>query len=424
MKDKITKNSRQGISWLINQPTDVKMSLLTQHLELCKMIINEMIEDNVVGYAGERYSHEKPKDSRYSRWGSNPGGVRIGDEKVHIEVPRLIDNNNGETFSPGIYEKIKKNRAGEERIMAGMLHGLSTRNYKDVIDISGEAFGMSRSAISQRFIEHTTQALERFRSRQFEAHNFMGLLIDGINIGGEMMLIAMGITDKGQKIVLDFVQSATEHHGPIKTMLRQLIERGFKVEDGLICVIDGSKGIRKAIKDVFGEKAFIQRCTWHKRENVLNYLSEKHQEWFKTRYHEALSSTSYETALSALKKLIKELTPINVQAATSLAEGLEELLTLHRLAYLTKDPSLVKYLSKSLSTTNCIENLNSNLRRTFGRVSHWTNSDQRQRWMAAALLEIEPRLNKIKHAKKINKLKEAFYLSLHPKSKKRSLNFN
>jgi putative transposase len=424
MKDKTTKNSRHGITWLIEQPTDVKMGLLTHHLSVCQLLINQILEESVIGYAGERYTHEKPRDGRYSRWGSNPGSVHIGEEKLAIEVPRLIDHQKEETFSPEVYRKLKKNNAGEERIMAGMLKGLSTRNYKEVIDVAGEAFGMSKSNISQQFIERTTQALEQYRSRRFDTHNFIGLLIDGLNVGGEMMLVAMGITDKGEKIVLDFVQSATEHHGPIKNMLLHLKERRFKAEDGLLCVIDGSKGIRKAIKEVFGEKAFIQRCTWHKRTNVLSYLSDKHQEWFKEKYHDALSSTNYETALMGIKELVKELRPINIQAAQSLEEGMEELLTLHRLAYTIKEPQLVKYLSKSLSTTNCIENLNSCLRRTFGRVSHWMNSDQRQRWMAAALLDIEPNLNKIKHAKKLNNLKEAFYLSLHPKSKKRPLNFN
>src|SRR5271169_6766632 len=99
MKDKITKISRQGISWLIDQPTDIKMSLLNQHLSICQLIINEMLEESVIGYAGERYTHEKPRNGRYSRWGSNPGSVRIGDEELSVEVPRLIDHQREETFS-------------------------------------------------------------------------------------------------------------------------------------------------------------------------------------------------------------------------------------------------------------------------------------------------------------------------------------
>jgi Transposase, Mutator family. len=48
----------------------------------------------------------------------------------------------------------------------------------------------------------------------------------------------------------------------------------MQYHEGLLFVIDGSKGLKKAIEEQFGEKAIIQRCTWHKRENVLSYLAE------------------------------------------------------------------------------------------------------------------------------------------------------
>jgi len=34
--------------------------------------------------------------------------------------------------------------------------------------------------------------------------------------------------------------------------------------------------------------------------------------------------------------------------------------------------------------------------RRTGRVTHWRTSDQKQRWCAAALLALEPRLRKVK----------------------------
>jgi hypothetical protein len=92
--------------------------------------------------------------------------------------------------------------------------------------------------------------------------------------------------------------------------------------------------------------------------------------------------------------------------ANSLAEGIEELLTLHKLTLVANDESILK-LSRSLSTTNCIENINSAIRRNCGRITRWVNSDQRHRWLAGALLEIETGLNKIQHWKKLPGLKKA-----------------
>jgi len=45
--------------------------------------------------------------------------------------------------------------------------------------------------------------------------------------------------------------------------VKEVLERGLKIEPGLLCVIDGSKGLRKAVYEVFGMKALIQRCQWH-----------------------------------------------------------------------------------------------------------------------------------------------------------------
>ena len=51
-----------------------------------------------------------------------------------------------------------------------------------------------------------------------------------------------------------------------------------------------------------------------------------------------------------------------------------------------------------LKTTNYIEVLNSQLEQYTRRVTYWKSSHQRQRWVATALLEIEPTLRKIRGA--------------------------
>ena len=42
-------------------------------------------------------------------------------------------------------------------------------------------------------------------------------------------------------------------------------------------MLDGGKALRKAVKDVFGKKALIQRCQVHKKPNVLSYLLKSEQ---------------------------------------------------------------------------------------------------------------------------------------------------
>lgn len=107
-------------------------------------------------------------------------------------------------------------------------------------------------------------------------------------------------------------------------------------------------------------------------------------------------------------KLHQELVGLNRSAANSLVEGLEETLTLHRLGVFVE-------LGKSLKTTNCIENLNSRLGQYLSRVKYWQTSDQRCRWVALALLEVEQRMRRISGYKALPKLRKALQVSIHRK---------
>jgi putative transposase len=97
---------------------------------------------------------------------------------------------------------------------------------------------------------------------------------------------------------------------------------------------------------------------------------------------------------------------INVSCSNSLLEGLEEILTLHKL-------NVTDEFKRSFQTTNCIESINSQLKKFTGRVTHWTTSEQRYRWFAAALLEIESRIRKVHNFKNLKKLKKAIQHNLH-----------
>ena len=162
----------------------------------------------------------------------------------------------------------------------------------------------------------------------------------------------MGITISGDKLLLGFIETTSENSKAVKGLLRNLLDRNFRFTEGLFCLIDGSKGLKKAINETFGKYCLIQRCQWHKRENVVSYLSDKDAPIFRAKMQSAYREPTYESAKSRLIEIKNDLMKINRTAANSLQEGLEETLTLHRLG-------LSAELGRSLSTTNCIENVNS-----------------------------------------------------------------
>lgn len=145
------------------------------------------------------------------------------------------------------------------------------------------------------------------------------------------MVIALGITLTGEKVILGFVQTATENETVCAAFLRELLERGLRIEQGLLVVIDGAKGLRKAVQTVFGDHAVVQRCQWHKRENVLAYLPKGQRATFRRKLQAVYERSSYPEAKAALLRIRQELRLVNESAVKSLDEGFEETLTLHRL---------------------------------------------------------------------------------------------
>jgi len=143
--------------------------------------------------------------------------------------------------------------------------------------------------------------------------------------------------------------------------LRDPIERALPLEKKLLVVIDGGKGIRKSINEVFGQDAIIQRCQVHKKHNVLEHLPEVKRPWVIRIMNEAYNEANYERSKNMLLSLATKLEQQYPSAAASVLEGLEETLTVIKL-------ELSLSLQKSFSSTNLIEIMLSTIIRVQSNV--------------------------------------------------------
>jgi transposase-like protein len=268
-----------------------------------------------------------------------------------------------------------------------------------------ETFGLSGSSISRRFKRASARKLAELSERDLSGYALVALFLDGKRFGDDEMVIALGVTLDGEKVVLGFVQTATENEGVCSAFLRGLVERGLKWEQGLLCVIDGAKGLRKAVEKVLGDRAAVQRCQWHKRENVVRYLPVGQQAAFRRKLQAAYERPTYVGAKKALQRVRAELAQMNASAVSSLDEGLEETLTLHRLGVFAE-------LGRSFKTTNCLENLNALVGRRTDKVDCWRNAEQKHRWLATALLDLEPRLRRVCGHRQLVRLRAALQAHL------------
>jgi len=393
------------LKWLLEQQVDVKVEILAYHLELCLLLINEILDEEVTGLSGDRYSHKKPHNGRYSRWGYNIGNVRIGSERIRVDVPRIYDNQRRSNISLENYQRLYRLPETNKAVIKAILLGfrrilwISTGDYQGVVQQMLDSFGLSRSSVCQKFIKVSSEKLKAFEERDLSDYHFVAIFVDGKYLAKDQIVIALGITQTGEKIPLSFVQTHTENSNSIGQLLKDLLSRGLNLEQGILFVIDGSKGILKAIKEVIvSDYAVIQRCQWHKRENIVNYLNENQQEHFRRKLNKVYDD-NYEAAKERLMAIKTELESINHSATRSLEEGLEQSLTIYRL-------SLIETFRRSLTITNCIENLNSQLTKYIGKIKHWKSSPQRYRWIAVAFLGIEQRMNCVNSYKKLYLLQE------------------
>lgn len=365
---------------------DVRLELIQELIPLGLMHVGEVLQQEVEALAGKRY--ERDGLPGHVRWGRQDGSVYLGDQKLPISYPRVRNVQGGYEVPLVSYKALQEPRHMDDGLMKKILLGLSSRRYKECSEAIPESFGLSPSTVSRRFIKASEKRLRVFMERRLDDLNIVAIIIDGKTFQDDEMILVLGVLRQGKKVILGFIQSGTENTTVCKAFLNDLLERGLKVEAGLLCVMDGSRGIRKAVEDVLGRSALVQRCQWHKRENVLRYLPKHLQAKFRRALQQAYEQPTYAAAKETLQGVKKALRLINESAVRSLEEGLEETLTLHKLG-------LFQELGRSLKTSNCIESLMSLIGQKLDKVDHWKNSNQKQRWLAAALLDIEPRLNKI-----------------------------
>ena len=225
------------------------------------------------------------------------------------------------------------------------------------------------------------------------------LLLDGKAFAGDQVVIALGVTTTGEKRILGLVRTASENRRVITAFLRELGARGFPLDEPVLVVLDGAKGLRAAVREVFGDVP-VQRCQWHKRENVVSYLPKHEQAAWRRKLQAAWAHPHYADAKRALDHLHRDLRRVNESAAASLAEGLEETLTLHRLG-------LFPELGVSFKTTNLIESVMARIEAKPQRIAHWRTRDQTLRWCASALWHIERQFRRVKGHRQLPLLMKA-----------------
>ena len=365
--------------------------LLALSVEVGLGVLGELLEQEVGELVGPKGKWNRERTA--VRHGHEDGEVTLGGRRVAVKRPRARTADGESEVPLSTYEHFADRDQLGEVVLERMLAGVSTRQYRRAQEPIGEqveagARSTSKSAVSRTFVQRTRDLLWKLMNRPLADLRLAVIMLDGIELHGRTNIVALGISTEGDKLALGLWDGSTENATVAAALLADLVDRGLDVEQGLLFVIDGSKGLRKAIRQVFGNDVPVQRCTQHKQRNVLDHLPERDRDPVKARLRRAWKETDHDRALEQLTSLALELDHAHPGAAASLREGMEETLTVTRLGITGK-------LKLTLQSTNSCESMISTVRVIHRNVKHWTSGDMCLRWTAAGMLEAETRFRKV-----------------------------
>src|SRR5213594_693452 len=310
--------------------------------------LDELFREEAVALAGPKGRHQSQRTHHH--WGTAATELTFGGRRVQVRRPRVRRTAGGEATLPSV-ATFRARDPLTARMMQQLLAGVSTRHYEGSLEArpSGRPTrGSSKSAVSRAVVRRTRQRLPEYLARRLDGLEVLALFMDGVVVAQQTVIVVLGITR------------------------------------------DGGKVPRKALGDVFGDAAVIQRCQLHKARNLDALVPPARQAYVRTslrRAYRAPSAAAARRQLTALATWLER--NGHADAAASVREGREDTLTVLKLG-------LPPTLRRFFATTNCIENLIGTLRHVTRNIKRWRDGDMRRRWIGLGLLRAAERFRRIK----------------------------
>jgi len=361
-----------------------KEGLLAMSVAVGLKVMAEMMEEELTRKVGPK--HAKLPGRRATRHASAPGSVVLGGRRIKVRRPRARTSE-GKEMHLDTYSSFSGDDQLTDVVMGRMLAGLATRRHKVANEpvggsVEAPSSSTSRSAVSRRFVACTRATLAKLMTRDLSQLRVAALMIDGVKFADYCCVVVLGITTDGTKIPLGLFLGDTENNEVVTDLLADLVNRGLKADAGLLVVVDGSKALDRAVRDIFGPVALIQRCTLHKRRNVAAHVPRDELRWVDRRLASAFNHPDPAVGLRLAENLARQLECRLPDAAASVREGLGDMFTIRSLKVSDR-------LARSLGCTNAIESLISVVRGTTRNVKRWRDAEMVERWASAGMSNAE-----------------------------------
>jgi transposase-like protein len=370
-------------------------------------VMAELMELEVTELVGPNGKHDPERIT--TRHGSEHGSVTLGGRRVPMRRPRVRtiggDDQPAREVPLASYTTFASTDLLAEQVVARMLAGISTRRYPAALEPVGKqveqtASSTSKSAVSRRFVTATAERLAELSGRRLDDQRWLIVFIDGFSFSDHTLVGALGVTADGTKVPLGVVEGSTENAAVCTRLVADLAARGLDAARGILFVVDGGKAIAKAVDDVYGDLAVIQRCRRHKERNILDHLPEAERPLVQRKLRAAWANPNVAGGREDLEALARSLARKRPGAAASLREGLDETLTVNRLG-------VTGSLLKTVDSTNPVESMIEIVRDHSRRVKRWSSGEMALRWAAAGMAAAQAQFRRVKGFRELPALARA-----------------
>jgi transposase-like protein len=257
------------------------------------------------------------------------------------------------------------------------LLGVSTRQAGAALaPLLGESVSASTVSEVSKVLD---EAVRDWHNRKLQDH-YQYLLLDGVSVrirsAGKvqrrMALCAYGVTQKGQRELIDYLLVKAEGEDTWHNLLSDLWRRGLKGKGLKLVATDGQLGLIKALGRLWPRLA-QQRCWAHKLRNLENKLKASQRPCLEEAklIYQANNGTE---ALKCFRKWQKHWQARAPKAVDCLADDIEELLAFF---------DCPKKHWRRIRTTNVIERLFVEVRRRIRKMCAFTTRSSCERILYA-----------------------------------------
>jgi transposase-like protein len=363
------------LKYLRKQEISLDADFLREAVQVMMQMLIELEAAQQIG--AERYERSPDRTTYRNGYRERMWETRVGEIPLHI--PKLREG----TYFPSLLEPRKRS---EQALLAviqeAYVKGVSTRKVDDLVKALGLS-GVDKSKVS-RICKALDEVVEKFRNRPLEGE-YPYVWLDALypkvrqnhRVVGMALVIAVGVSQEGERTLLGFDVGASEEEAFWKAFLRSLKKRGLK---GVQLVIsDAHGGLKEAINVVFAGASW-QRCRVHFMRNVLAHIPKGDKAMVAAAIRTIFAQPNREAAGQQLQYVAEKLQPTWPKAAQVLLAGEQDV-----LAYM----AFPKEHWTRIYSTNILERLNKEIKRRIKVVEIFPDVPSVIRLVGTLLAEID-----------------------------------